>query len=152
MVPLWLWSLIKLELSRSAIQEHCSLLASFQAPPSFSVLTSTDKRERAWDNLLRAWRQGREKGRENLIERGHIDCKYAARSQLIRRLTVSCMEIGGSRALAVYVNSKCRERLIQSWKRVLLALNLATSQQGHGTALLASHAEPACDSGVFEHE
>ena len=48
----------------------------------------------------------------------------------------------GSRALAVYVNSKCRGRLIQTWKRVVLAFNSATSQQDHGTTVLASHAEP----------
>ena len=83
--------------------------------------------------------QGREKGREKLIECGHTDRKYAARSRLIQRSTVSCVEIDGSHAL---VNSKCRERLIQTWKRVVLALNSATSQQGHGTAVLASHAEP----------
>ena len=40
------------------------------------------------------------------------------------------------------MNSKCRERLIQTWKRVILAFNSATSQQGHGTAVLASNAEP----------
>ena len=77
-------------------------------------------------------------------ERGHIDCKYAARSWLIQRSTVSCVEIDGSRALAVYVNSKCRgrERFTQTWKRVVLAFNSATSQRGHGTAVLASHPEP----------
>ena len=52
------------------------------------------------------------------------------------------MEIDGSRALAVYVNSKCRERFIQTWKRVVLAFNQAISQRGHGTAVLASHPGP----------
>ena len=75
----------------------------------------------------------------SLIERGHSNHKYAAQSQLIQCSTVSCVEIDGSRALAANVNSKCRERL---WKRVVLALNSATSQQGHGMAVLASHAEP----------
>ena len=54
----------------------------------------------------------------------------------------SCMEIDGSCALTVYVNSKCLEQLVQTWKRVVLALNMATSQQGHRTAVLASHTEP----------
>ena len=48
----------------------------------------------------------------------------------------------GSRALEVYVNRKCRERFMQTWKRVVLAFNSATSQRGHGTAVLASHPEP----------
>ena len=53
------------------------------------------------------------------------------------------VEIDGSRALAVYVNSKCRERLR---KRVVSTFNSATSQQGHATAALASHAEAIPES------
>ena len=113
-------------------------IASFPGPTQLFVAYSTEKRERALDNLSRAWRHGR----ENLIERGHTDRKYATQSRLIQCSIVSCVEIDGSRALAIYVNTKCRERLIQTWKRFILAFNSATSQQGHGMAVLASHAEP----------
>ena len=44
--------------------------------------------------------------RENLIEGWHTDRKYAARSRLIQRSTVSCVEIDGSHALAVYVHEQ----------------------------------------------
>ena len=67
-----------------------------------------------------------------LIERGHTDCKY----------NVCCATLAVLWQSTVYMNSKCRERLIQTWKRVVLAFTSAASQQGHGTAVLASHAEP----------
>ena len=72
---------------------------------------------------------------------GRTDRKYAVRP--IQCSTVSCVEINGSRALAVYVNIKCRERLR---KRVVFVFNSATSQQGHGTAALASHGEAILES------
>ena len=40
------------------------------------------------------------------------------------------MEMDGSHALPVYVNDKCQERFIQTWKKVVLAFNSATSQRG----------------------
>ena len=47
-------------------------IASFPGPAQLSVAFSTEKRERAWNNLSREWRRGREKGREDLIERRRI--------------------------------------------------------------------------------
>ena len=47
----------------------------------------------------------------------YTNCKYAARSQLIERSTVSCMLIDGSRALAVSANSKCREQFTETGRR-----------------------------------
>ena len=46
------------------------------------------------------------RGRENLIQCGYTNRKNAARSRLIQHSTVSCMEIDGSRAMAVSANSE----------------------------------------------
>ena len=52
--------------------ELYSDLASFPGPAQLSVACSTEKRSRAWSNSSRERRRGREKGREDLIERRRI--------------------------------------------------------------------------------
>ena len=48
-------------------------LVSFPGPAQLSVASSTEKRKRVWNILSREWRRGREKGRQDLIERRQID-------------------------------------------------------------------------------
>jgi len=57
----------------------CDLASLIPRPlPSFSSLTVQNNRGKVWDILSRERRQGREKGRENLIERGLTNHRYAA--------------------------------------------------------------------------
>ena len=69
------------------------MLTSFPGHrPAFRHL-QCGKSRRGPGIIHHVWHQGR----ENLIERGYTD--YAARSRLIQRSTISCVEIDGSRAL-----------------------------------------------------
>ena len=56
-----------------------------------------------------------------------------------------CMKmcrLGGKNSVVKGLIAAWRSTVAVPWKRVVLALNSAASQQGHGTAILASHAEP----------
>ena len=130
------WRLCGRAMYHSQVKEICWPCS--QAPAQLFVTYCTEKSGEAWDNLSREWHQGREKGRENLIECGLTNRKYAAWSRLIEYSTVSCTETNGSHSLAVSSNSKCQECSILTCKRVVLAINSANFQRGHWMAIWMS--------------